>query len=223
MAKPRNPTSKGADAIAAAVALDIGSGQLGNGAWLKQIDIETRYRCTRADARRALEALAIRGQIQRIPLRGYFVSVVDEGQRRELVEVRVLLETAMVPSIVERATRKDIVDLRRLVTAFAAAARQGDVKERYMTNRAFHVRLTGLCANRELAKLALAVRGDLPTTPIAQWHSQARIEQSAREHAQIVDALANRDVRKMTDLIAVHIRQPSAPTTTRARAAAGRG
>jgi len=204
-------TSKGADAIAAAIAFDIGSGLLGNGAWLKQIDIETRYRCTRADARRALEALAIKGRIQRIPQRGYFVSIVDEGQRRELVEVRVLLETAMVPSIVERATRRDIADLRRLATAFAAAAQQGDVKERYMTNRAFHVRLTELCANRELAKLALAMRGDLPTTPIAQWHSQARIEQSAKEHSLIVDALANHDVRKLTDLIAVHIRQTAQP------------
>ena len=211
MAKPRKPTAKGAEAIAAAIALDIGSGVLGNGAWLKQIDIETRYRCTRTDARRALEALAIKGRIQRIPQRGYYVSIVDEGQRRELVEVRVLLETAMVPSIVERATRKDIADLRKLATAFAAAARQGDVKERYMTNRAFHVRLTGLCANRELAKLALAVRGDLPTTPIAQWHSQERIEQSAEEHSLIVEALANHDLRKLTDLIAVHIRQTARP------------
>ena len=208
MAKPRK-AAKGADAIAAAIALDIGSGLLGNGAWLKQIDIENRYRCTRTDARRALEALAIKGRIQRIPQRGYFVSIVDEGQRRELVEVRVLLETAMVPSIVERATRKDIADLRRLVAAFAAAARQGDVKERYTTNRAFHVRLTELCANRELAKLALAVRGDLPTTRIAQWHSQARIEQSAKEHVLIVEALADRDVKKLTELIAVHIRQPT--------------
>src|SRR4030095_667459 len=104
----------------------------------------------------------------------------------------------MVPSIVERATRKDITDLRRLATAFASAARQGNVKERYMTNRAFHVRLSELCANRELAKLALAVRGDLPTTRIAQWHSQARINQSAREHSLIVEALADRDVRKLT-------------------------
>jgi DNA-binding GntR family transcriptional regulator len=215
MAKPRKPTAKGAEAIAAAIAFDIGSGVLGNGAWLKQVDIETRYRCTRTDARRALEALAIKGRIQRIPQRGYFVSIVDEGQRRELVEVRVLLETAMVPSIVERATRKDIADLRRLATAFAAAARQGDVKERYMTNRAFHVRLTGLCANRELAKLALAVRGDLPTTPIAQWHSQARIERSAEEHSLIVEALANHDVRKLTDLIAVHIRQTASETVDR--------
>ena len=215
MAKSRKAAAKGAEAIAAAIALDIGSGLLGNGAWLKQIDIETRYRCTRTDARRALEALAIKGRIQRIPQRGYFVSIVDEGQRRELVEVRVLLETAMVPSIVERATRKDIADLRRLATAFASAARQGNVKERYMTNRAFHVRLTELCGNRELAKLALAVRGDLPTTPIAQWHSQERIEQSAEEHSLIVEAIANHDVRKLTDLIAVHIRQTANETVDR--------
>lgn len=209
MAKPGKTAAKGAEAIATAIALDIASGLLGNGAWLKQIDIETRYRCTRADARRALEALAIKGRIQRIPQRGYFVSIVDEGQRRELVEVRVLLETAMIPSIVERATRKDIADLRRLAAAFAAAARKDDVAERYTTNRAFHVRLGELCGNRELAKLALAVRGDLPTTRIAQWHSQARIDQSAREHSLIVEALADRNVRKLTELIADHIRQPA--------------
>ena len=170
-----------------------------------------------------------RGQLQRIPQRGYFVSVVDEGQRRELVEVRVLLETATVPSIVERAAGKDIADLRRLATAFAAAARQGDVKERYMTNRAFHVRLTGLCANRELAKLALAVRGDLPTTPIAQWHSQARIEQSAKEHALIVQALADRDVEEIdradcrSHPAAGDVTLLIAPRTRRARADGARG
>ena len=218
MARPKTaragarPAPRGAEAISAAIAADINSGLLGNGAWLKQVDIEARYRCTRADARRALEALAIKGRVQRIPQRGYYVSIVDETSRRELVEVRVLLETAMVPSIVEQATEKDIRDLRRLAAAFAAAVRHGDIAERYTTNRAFHVRLTELCANRELAKLALAVRGDFPTTPIAQWHSHARIEQSCKEHSSIVEALADRDVAKLTDLIAVHIRQPASKT-----------
>jgi DNA-binding GntR family transcriptional regulator len=202
------PKSKGANAVSAAIAADIASGLLGNGAWLKQIDIEARYRCTRADARRALEALAIKGVVQRIPQRGYYVSIVDEASRRELVEVRVLLETAMAPSIVERATAKDLRDLRRLTAAFAAAVKRNDVAERYLANRAFHVRLTELCGNRELAKLALAVRGDLPTTPIMQWRSQARIEQSSREHMSIVAALANRDAARLAGLIALHIRQP---------------
>jgi DNA-binding GntR family transcriptional regulator len=203
--------AKGAEAISAAIAMDISSGLLGNGAWLKQIDIETRYGCTRADARRALEALAVKGSVQRIPQRGYYVTVIDEASRRELVELRVLLETAMVPSIVERATEKDIKDLRRLAADFAAAARHGDVAEKYRTNRAFHVRLAEMCGNRELAKLALAVRGDLPTTPIVQWHSQARIERSCQEHSLIVEALADRDVARLTKLISVHIRQPDKP------------
>jgi DNA-binding GntR family transcriptional regulator len=208
MVSPKKKTARGAQAVAAAIAADIASGQLANGAWLKQIDIEARYLCTRADARRALEALAVKGVVQRIPLRGYFVTVIDESARREMVEVRILLETGTVPGIVERATKRDIADLRRLAADFARAVKHGDVAARYAANRAFHVRFTELCANRELARLALAVRGDLPTTPIVQWRSQARIEQSCREHAAMIEALAERDVARLTKLIALHIRQP---------------
>ena len=200
--------SQGADAVAAAIARDISSGQFGNGAWLKQVDIEGRYRCTRADARRALEALALKGAVQRIPQRGYYVTVIDERSHRELVEVRVILETAAVPSIVDQATENDIADLKRLAERFAVSVRRGDAAEKYNANRAFHVRLTQLCQNRELVKLALDVRGHLPATPIAQWRSQARIERSCEEHFMMIEALSARDIARLKHLIAIHIRQP---------------
>ena len=204
----KKPGAKGADAIASAIAADINSGLLGNGAWLKQVDIEARYRCTRADARRALEALAIKGVVQRIPQRGYHVTVIDERSHRELIEVRVILETATVPSVVELATATDIDDLQRLAEKFAGSIRHGGAAEKYHANRAFHVRLTEICGNRELAKLALEIRGHLPTTPIAQWRSQARIERSSAEHFMMVEALAARDVAKLVHLVTIHIRQP---------------
>jgi DNA-binding GntR family transcriptional regulator len=200
--------AKGADAVASAIAADINSGLLGNGAWLKQVEIEARYRCTRADARRALEALAIRGVVQRIPQRGYYVTVIDERSHRELIEVRVILETATVPSVVELATAADIDDLKRLAEKFARSIRHGDAAERYYANRAFHVRLTEICGNRELAKLAIEVRGHLPATPIAQWRSQVQIERSCAEHFMMVDALAARDAAKLMHLLTIHIRQP---------------
>lgn len=204
----KKPDSKGADAVAAAIARDIHAGEFGNGAWLKQVDIEGRYRCTRADARRALEALALKGAVQRIPQRGYYVTVIDERSHRELIEVRVILETATVPSIVEQATENDIADLKRLAERFAVSIRHGDAAEKYNANRAFHVRLTELCENRELVKLALDVRGHLPATPIAQWRSQARIERSCEEHFLMIDALAARDIARLKHLVAIHIRQP---------------
>jgi DNA-binding GntR family transcriptional regulator len=200
--------ARGAEAIASAIAADISSGLLGNGAWLKQVDIEARYRCTRADARRALEALAIRGVVQRIPQRGYYVTVIDERSHRELIEVRVILETATIPSVVELATATDIDDLNRLAERFASSIRHGDAAEKYHTNRAFHVRLTEICGNRELAKLALEIRGHLPTTPIAQWRSQAQIERSSAEHFMMVEALAARDAAKLVHLLTIHIRRP---------------
>ena len=204
----QKPGSQGADAVAAAIARDISSGQFGNGAWLKQVDIEDRYRCTRADARRALEALALKGAVQRIPQRGYYVTVIDERSHRELVDVRVILEAATIPSIVERATEIDIADLKRLAERFAVSIRHGDAAEKYNANRAFHVRFTQLCGNRELVKLALDVRGHLPATPIAQWRSQARIERSCDEHFMMIDALAARDVARLAHLVTIHIRQP---------------
>ena len=198
------------EAVSDSIAADIRSGLLGGGAWLKQVDVEARYRCTRATARRALEALAVRGMIQRIPQRGYYVTALNAETRRELVEVRAILEAGSAESIVEHVTDKDIRDLRRLAAAFAAAVKKGDALERYSANRAFHVRLTGLCTNKELVKLVLALRGDLPTTPLMQWSSQARIEQSAREHANMIDALVRRDARRLAGILALHIRQPAA-------------
>jgi DNA-binding GntR family transcriptional regulator len=201
---------RSAETVAGSIAADIRSGLLGSGAWLKQVDIEARYQCTRATARRALEALAVRGTIQRIPQRGYYVTALNEETRRELAEVRAILEAGSAESIVEHVTDKDIRDLRRLAAAFAAAVKAGDALRRYSANRTFHVRLTGLCANKELVKLVLALRGDLPTTPLMQWSSQARIEQSAREHAAMIDALVRRDARRLASLMALHIRQPAA-------------
>src|SRR5262245_49286025 len=136
-------TARTADAVAEAIGADIRSGLLGGGAWLKQVDIEARYQCTRATARRALEALALRGTIQRIPQRGYYVTALNEETRRELAEVRAILEAGSAASIVEHATDKDIRDLRRLAAGFAAAVKNGDALQRYAANRAFHVRLTG--------------------------------------------------------------------------------
>lgn len=203
-------SAKGGDTIAEAITADIKSGHFGNGTWLKQVDLEARYQCTRADVRRALEKLAVKGAVQRIPERGFYVSVFDQERHMELVEVRIILETSAVPSIVERATHADIDQLTRLAERFLVATRHGDASEKYEANRSFHIFLTQLCANRELANLALEVRGHFPSTPINQWRSQARLEQSAEEHFLMIQALSDKDTKKLQELLRLHILQPGA-------------
>lgn len=124
-----NNSAERTDAIITAVLNDINAGILTNGSWLKQNDLENWYGCSRADARRALEKLAIKGVIQHIPNRGFYVTKIDEARHKELIEVRIILETATMVDAVNNATSEDVKELRRLAEVFAALVREGDALE----------------------------------------------------------------------------------------------
>lgn len=207
MARAAKTSGQTGGAVETAMAQDIQSGLLPAGSWLKQIDLEQRYCCTRTDIRRALDRLTTRRLVQHIPERGYYVCMPDDRRKQELREIRVILETAMVDFLL--TTPDALTELRRLARRFADASVTGTHLDRYEANREFHVYLTGLCRNRELAALIIDLRGHLPATPLMQWHNQARIEQSSAEHFAMVEALAAGDAPRLKALLAAHIRQPA--------------
>src|SRR5690606_15276739 len=70
------------------IAQDIHTGRLSPGTWLKQIDVELRYGAERPAVRTALDALAKRRLVQRIPNRGYRVAEFSGQQIREIFFIR---------------------------------------------------------------------------------------------------------------------------------------
>lgn len=204
-----NNTAERTDGVVSSVLNDISAGVLTNGNWLKQADLETRYGCSRADARRTLEKLAIKGVVQHIPNRGFYVTKIDEARHKDLVAVRVVLETATLEDVITNATSVDVKELRRLAGEFSTLVREGDALQKFNANRAFHSYLTQLCSNKELVKLTLEYRGNLPTTPMVQWRSQDRIERSANEHFEMVQAIEDKDLARLIELTRLHILQPS--------------
>ncbi|PZR42901.1 MAG: GntR family transcriptional regulator, partial [Stutzerimonas stutzeri] len=79
--------------------------------------------------------------------------------------------------------------------------------EHYDANLAFHRALLLLSGNLELVELVAEIRQRTASAPVSQWRTRARIEQSAREHHLMVDALAAGDVAELKRLIEIHIRQ----------------
>ena len=189
------------------LARDIHSGLFGLGTWLKQIDLEERYGCTRIEVRRALDKLVLKRLVQHIPNRGYHVYQPDQRQSDEIRDVRVVLESAAADSIVENADDAAIGELRALAQRFSDLVFEGTLLEQYEANIAFHVHMARLCSNRELASLILEIRGRGPSAPLEQWKTRARIEQSSHEHFQMVDAVEARDLAGLKALIRAHIRQ----------------
>jgi DNA-binding GntR family transcriptional regulator len=210
MSKSRTRTAP--DAVER-IARDIQSGALAPGMWLKQIDLEQRYGCTRIEIRRALDRLAQRRLVEHIHNRGYHVFQPDSSQTTDILEIRCILETAAVDSIVGNADAASVERLAGLARRFDALILTGTLLEQYETNLAFHRALLGLCANRELVALVSDLRSRTSSAPASQWRTRARIEQSAREHHAMVEALAARDAAELKRILALHIRQPAAPVT----------
>ena len=186
---------------------DILAGVLAPGVWLKQIDLEQRYQSTRPEVRRALDRLVQRRLVEHVPNRGYHVYEPDGRQATEVSDIRVILETAVADKIVANASQLTTKKLRDLAHRFDDLIMNGTMIELYEANLAFHRELLALCGNSELVNLVTEIRQRTSSAPVSQWKTRARIEQSSREHHQMIDALAAKDIEELKRVTVLHIRQ----------------
>lgn len=204
-----NSKSEGSDArdVTDLVLQDILAGVLLPGTWLKQIDLERRYKCTRPEVRRALDRLAQKRLVEHVPNSGYHVYEPDGRRAREVSEIRVVLETAAATAIVENATPAEILRLRQLAEHFDNMALNGTTLELYEANLAFHRHLLILGGNLELVELVTEIRQRTSSAPVSQWRTRARVEQSGREHHMMIDAIEASDSDRLKGLVRQHIMQ----------------
>lgn len=186
---------------------DILAGVLLPGTWLKQIDLERRYKCTRPEVRRALDRLAQKRLVEHVPNRGYHVYEPDGRRAQEVSEIRIILETAIAATIVSNAVADEIAKLRKLADHFDLMVLNGTMLELYEANLAFHRQLLTLGGNLELVDLITEIRQRTSSAPVSQWRTRARVEQSGREHHKMIDAIAAGDVESLKALVRQHILQ----------------
>ncbi|WP_234407551.1 GntR family transcriptional regulator [Pseudomonas bohemica] len=184
---------------------DINAGLLPAGSWLKQIDLEARYGCTRLEVRRALDQLVLKRMVEHIPNRGYYVHTPDLAQVSDAREIRVALECAAVNQMVVSEEQLLLID--SAAQRFHTLLQEGTLLECYNANLDFHRALYNLCTNRLLIEFIEEMRSRPPTSPGGTWRTHLRAQQSSREHFQMLDALRDQDMERLKLLIAAHIRQ----------------
>lgn len=186
---------------------DILTGALPPGTWLKQVDLERRYDCTRPEVRRALDRLSQKRLVEHVPNRGYHVFEPDGRRAQEVSDIRVILETAVAPTIVASAATDSIARLRDLARHFDEMTLTGTVLELYEANLAFHREVLALSGNQELVNMITEIRQRTSSAPVSQWRTRARIERSGREHHQMIDAIESGATGEFQRLVEQHIRQ----------------
>ena len=199
----RNPKKK--RALANEIADAIQLGEFRGGEWLRQIDLEEKFKASRFDVRTALDELVVRKAIQHVPNRGYRVLILDPEVLAAIREVRVIVECATAPGIVAHVDAASLANLKELASNFSMAVAQGTHADQSRTNREFHRVLYALCGNPVLAETIWSLRERSRPSHVTLWPSRSAMEQADRDHHDMLAAIEARDAERLAELIKVHI------------------
>jgi DNA-binding GntR family transcriptional regulator len=173
--------------------------------WLKQIDLEERYGCTRLMLRHALDQLHSRKLVQRIPNRGYYVPSVDQAYVENIFQARALVEMSIVDQLVQNVTSDSIARLSYLASVFAETVRTGTVLEQDHANHEFHRELLKACPNSVMVEIIWDLRTRVPLAVQRANNTPAKLEQAARDHFEMIEALRTKDANRMRTITERHV------------------
>ena len=197
------------DNLAGEIERDIYQGVLAPGMWLKQIDLEERYQCTRLALRYALDQLQVRKIVRHMPNRGYYVPSVDEVAVQEIMQARAYVEMAVCDNVVTNITDDSLAKMSYLARLFDDSIKSGTVLQQDEANHAFHRELLRACSNEVMVKIIWDLRLRVPIAVQRANNTPARLERSAREHFEMVEALRLRDAQRLREITEVHVTYPS--------------
>ena len=166
------------------------NGELQSGDRINESALAQMFGISRGPIREACRSLEKSGLVRVVTNRGVFVREMSVAQAAEIYDVRAHLFGLAGRLAANRATKRDLAELRAMVDEMERAK---DIDEYYPLNVAFHARLVDLSGNSRLAELYKSLSKELHLfrrRGLVQGESMAS---SNREHVRMIDALRNRD------------------------------
>jgi DNA-binding GntR family transcriptional regulator len=182
---------------------DVISCRLAPGTEIREAELAARFEVSKSPVRDALMRLETEGLVITVPRQGYRVAPVSLVDVLDMFHLRAALERACVERIVRHATDEQLKSLDTYRTWDAAAWPGGFIA----FNRAFHRRLAELGGN---ARMRDQLNDLIDQMERAVQVSVANVRTGnpqvlVNEHAEVIDALQARALRKAQRLAEQHI------------------
>jgi len=136
------------------------------------------------------------GLITLNPNRGAIVRDFTPEEIEDVYFVRIYLEKAASPLILQKIDPESLKELRNLNRDFGEACRKHDLAAMIFANLAFHRRLSQVSGNSFLCQFLEISRLQTHQGRYTSWLDKKRVRESLRDHKEMLSALARKDLAK---------------------------
>jgi DNA-binding GntR family transcriptional regulator len=159
----------------------------------------------RTPIHQALQRLQHEGLVEVMPRKGVIVQPGSISEILKILDSRATVEAELARNAAERATAKDIDELKALARVGATNGKSSELDSFIGADREFHRKFAELAENPVLSDFARS----LHERSIRYWylHLWQTLDDKAtiKQHTAIADAIARRDADAAADAVRAHI------------------
>lgn len=185
----------------------IFSGKFKSGERITEKEIAEELRVSRTPVREALYRLASTGLIKIIPHRGFLISRWSSREIKDVIELRIALEVFAVKLAIQRILPNEINELKILVAKMEKAVKRKDIMKASQLNSLFHDKIILASKNKEFSEVTEPIKNKIYHFRIISISTPNRLEESLKEHKDILNALINKNIKLAQRLMSKHIQK----------------
>lgn len=163
------------------------------------------FEISRTPLREALKVLASEGLVELFPNRGARVARMTEREVVELFEVASGLECMAAELAAQRATDKELAELRRVHESMVRYHKAGRRSKYFRLNERIHNTVITLAKNDVLTDSHQSLMTRIRRARFQAIMSQERWDESVQEHEDLLVALEARDGPKAGAVLRAHV------------------
>lgn len=180
-------------------------GQIEPGQVVSVVNVAADLGVSVTPVREAVMDLAHLGMVEIIRNRGFRVPVLTDHDLDEIFKLRTMLEVPAMSEVARVLGAEDVAMFRQLAKQITDAAREGDLASFLDLDRQFHLGLLEVLGNRRLVEIVGQLRDQARMQGLQKLADHGELNQSCREHIDIIDAIESGDGERAADLMRKHL------------------
>lgn len=184
---------------------DILEGRYEVGHELREVTLGEEMGVSRTPVREALRQLELEGLVEIIPNKGAFVQGISSKDVEDIYRIRARLEGLCASMAVECITQEQLDRLEEIILLSHFYEEKSDIDHLFTLDSQFHEVLYESCGSKMLEHLLKDYHQYVQRVRSRSLKRQQRAKKSTQEHAEILQAIKEKDDKNADKLATRHI------------------